>query len=381
MENYNIYFDCAATVKPYQEALDSFNNFSLKYFANDSSTHKLGFESKKMLEKARGQIAKYLNVKDSEIIFTSGATESNNMAIRQIAYHCKSWANKLITSKIEHPSVLNVFKQLENEGFIVNYIDIQEDGSLNFNQLEKCLDNKTSLVSIMSVNNETGLILPIDKIYKLVKEKSHALFHTDATQAIGKEKIDSLSYDLLSFSGHKIGAVKSTGVLVKKENVTLTPLIIGGGQENGYRSGTTPLAQICSLATALRISINSQKQRYDKASEIKNYLIEKLSEIEEVKITSLKNSTPFILSFSLLKHKGSVVAEALSECGIYVSTKSACSERSSSSSYVLENIYHDRQIAENGIRLSFSGTETQDECEIFIDVLKKILNQIKLQGE
>lgn len=381
MEKYNIYFDAAATIKPYKEAIESLENCAYNYYGNDSSMHALGFESKKMLEKARGQIAKYMRVKQDEIIFTSSASESNNMVIRSIANHSKTWTKNLITTKIEHPSVLNVYKQLESDGFIVNYLDVDENGNLNFNQLLEYLKLNPSLVSVMTVNNETGIIFPIDKIYKMVKENSKAIFHTDATQAVAKENIDPNSYDLLTFSGHKIGAVKGSGVVIKKENVQLDPLILGGGQENGYRSSTTPLPLIFSLATALRISMQSRDERYEKARQLKRYLIDELSKIDEVKITSPVNSTPFILSFSLLKHKGSVVSEALSQYGIYVSTKSACSERTSSKSHVLDSIYHDDLISENSIRLSFSGSESLDDCKIFISVLNKILTEIKIKGE
>lgn len=370
-----IYFDCAATVKPYQEVLDVYNKISMEYFANASSNHKLGYLSSSVLERARAQIAKYLKVLPEEVIFTSGATEGNNLAIKGIANHNKGWAKRIITTKAEHPSVLNVFQSLEKEGFEVIYLDYDEDGNLNLDELKSAINDHTSLVSIMAVNNEVGYIFPIDEIYKIVKQ-SKALLHVDATQAITKEKL-STNYDLMTFSGHKIGGLKGSGVLVKKKNVELDPLLLGGSQEGNLRAGTSFINLDCSLATALRISFSTMEERYKQAKIINDYLREELSKIDEVVITSKTSGTPFIFSFALTKHKGSVIAEALSNENIFVSTKSACSSREEGYSYVLKNAGYDLDIASNGIRLSFYGTETIAQCDKFVSTLKQILNDIK----
>lgn len=376
---YNIYFDCASTVKPYPEVLKVFSDISMNDFANASSNHALGFQCSSILLRARTQVAKYLHVLPEEVIFTSGASEGNNLAIKGTAYHNKGWAKRIITTKAEHPSVLNVFKKLEEEGFDVIYLDYDEEGKLDLEQLKEALKVPTSLVSVMSVNNEVGFIFPVDEIYSIVKQNSRAVVHVDATQSVTKENLNPGSYDLMTFSGHKIGGLKGSGVLVKKKNVVLDEQILGGEQENGMRAGTTPLGLDCSIATALRLSMSTQNQRREQAKKINTYLREELSKIDEIEITSKGNCSPFMLSFALKLHKGSIIAESLSNMGVYVSTKSACSSREEGYSYVLKNAGYDEVIASNGIRLSFSGTEDMKDAVDFISALKEVLSSVKIK--
>lgn len=376
---YNIYFDCASTVKPYPEVLKVFSDISMNDFANASSNHALGFQCSSILLRARTQVAKYLHVLPEEVIFTSGASEGNNLAIKGTAYHNKGWAKRIVTTKAEHPSVLNVFKKLEEEGFDVVYLDYDEEGKLDLEQLKEALKVPTSLVSVMSVNNEVGFIFPVDEIYSIVKKNSRAVVHVDATQSVTKENLNPSSYDLMTFSGHKIGGLKGSGVLVKKKNVVLDEQIIGGEQENGMRAGTTPLGLDCSIATALRLSMSTQNQRREQAKKINTYLREELSKIDEIEITSKGNCSPFMLSFALKLHKGSIIAESLSNMGVYVSTKSACSSREDGYSYVLKNAGYDEVIASNGIRLSFSGTEDMKDAVDFISALKEVLSSVKIK--
>ena len=372
-----IYFDCSATIKPYPEVLKTFEAITVNDFANSSSNHGLGYKSLTVLEKARRQVAKYLNVQPEEIIFTSGATEGNNLAIKGVCYREKKHKKIIITTKGEHPSVLEVFHKLEEDGFKAIYLDYDKEGKINMEQLKQALNDDVALVSIMAINNEVGYIFPIDKIYQIIKERSDAYLHVDATQAIGKEILPSNSYDLLTFSGHKIGGLKGSGVLVKKKDVYLEPLINGGGQENGLRSGTSSLGLDCALATALRITMSTFKERYAKADEINKYLRAELSSISEIVITSPRTATPFILNFALTEHKGSVIAEALSNNNIYVSTTSACSSRQAGESYVLKSAGFDSTIYKNSIRLSFSGLESLEEAQFFVDTLKKLLKEIR----
>lgn len=376
---YNIYFDCASTVKPYPEVLKVFSDISMNDFANASSNHALGFQCSSILLRARTQVAKYLHVFPEEVIFTSGASEGNNLAIKGTAYHNKGWAKRIVTTKAEHPSVLNVFKKLEEEGFDVVYLDYDEEGKLDLEQLKEALKVPTSLVSVMSVNNEVGFIFPVDEIYSIVKKNSRAVVHVDATQSVTKENLNPSSYDLMTFSGHKIGGLKGSGVLVKKKNVVLDEQILGGEQENGMRAGTTPLGLDCSIATALRLSMSTQNQRREQAKKINTYLREELSKIDEIEITSKGNCSPFMLSFALKLHKGSIIAESLSNMGVYVSTKSACSSREEGYSYVLRNAGYDEVIASNGIRLSFSGTEDMKDAVDFISALKEVLSSVKIK--
>lgn len=375
-----IYFDCSATIRPFKEVIKTFSDVSLNDFANASSNHGLGYKSAALLEKARKQVAKYLKVLPEEVIFTSGATEGNNLAIKGVSYHERRHKRTIITTKAEHPSVLEVFHELEKEGFKAIYLDYDTEGKLDLNQLANALNDDVSLVSIMAINNEVGYIFPIKQIYQLIRNKSSAKLHVDATQAIGKEEIEPDSYDLLTFSGHKIGGLKGSGVLVKKKGANLDAQILGGGQEDGYRSGTTALGLDCSLATALRISLSTYKERYEQVKKLNSILREELSKIPEIVIISPSEATPFILNIAFTKHKGSVVAEALSNHDIYVSTTSACSSREAGESYVLKNAGFSERLYKNSIRLSFSGEEDSSEAIYFVDKLKEILKEIKEDG-
>ena len=375
----DIYFDCASTTLPEQAVLDTFARVSVEDFANASSTHTLGNKAYRMLEKAREQIASYFHLDPSEVIFTSGATEGNNLAIKGVSYHCRSWGRTIVTTKAEHPSVLNVYHELEREGFRTIFLDYDKEGKLDLRHLENVLDEHVSLVSVMAVNNETGYVFDTRKVYDIVHEKSRAKLLVDATQAIGKEDIDTLAYDLLTFSGHKIGGLKGSGALLKRKSVQLDAQILGGGQENGYRSGTSPVPLDCSLATALRLSLRSLPERRENARRLNAFLREGLGTIDEVEILSGENTTPFILSFALNRHKGSVVQEALSAKGIYVSTKSACSSREEGYSYVIRNAGYPERIARNAIRLSFCGRESIEDGRRFLEGLKDVLSAISTE--
>lgn len=372
-----IYFDCASTTRPEREVLDVFQRVSLEDYANAASTHAMGNRADRLLEKARSQVASYFSLSPQEVIFTSGATEGNNLAIKGVAYHCRSWGRKLITTKAEHPSVLNVFRELEKEGFQVVYLDYGKDGRLDIEALESSLDEHVSLVAVMAVNNETGYVFDTKKVYDIVHAKSRAKLLVDATQAIGKESLSDIAYDLLTFSGHKIGGLKGSGALLRRKDVQLDAQILGGGQESGYRSGTAPVPLDCSLATALRLALRSLPERRAKAKALNSYLRDGLSKIDEVLLLSDENATPFILSFALREHKGSIVAEALSNMGIYVSTKSACSSREEGVSYVIQNAGYPERIARNAIRLSFSGKEDLEEGRLFLEGLGQVLDRIR----
>jgi cysteine desulfurase len=377
MNEKEIYFDCGATTKPYPEVLKTFEEVSLSDYGNTSSNHALGYESNALLGKARGQVARYLGVKSEEVIFTSGASEGNNLAIKGVAYHNQGWGKKIITTKAEHASVLAVFQELAKEGFEVIYLDYDKEGKLDLGELKNALDSHTTLVSVMSVNNEVGYIFPIPEIAALIRKNSKAVFHVDATQSICKEPLDPSSYDLLTFSGHKIGGLKGSGVLVHRKGIEFDPQILGGHQEEGLRAGTVPLGLDCSIATALRISFSTMAARKEQAKKINAILREGLASIPEAVIISPLDATPFILNFALSVHKGSVVAEALSNHHIYVSTKSACSSKEPGISYVLKNAGYDDNLAKNSIRLSFSGLESESDARTFLAVLKEILSSTK----
>ena len=372
-----IYFDNAATTMVDEDILNSFVTAINKVSGNSSSLHKEGLKALQMEMKAKKQIASFFNVDENEIIFTSGATESNNLAIRGTAFRYQNRGKHIITTKIEHLSVLETLKQLEELfGFEVTYLDVDENGLISIEDLKKNIRNDTILVSVMAVNNEVGTIEPIEEIGKLLKDYPKIFFHVDATQAIGKIKIDYKDVDLISMSGHKIHSFKSFGVLVKKKNVNLLSMNTGGGHQNGFRSGTTNVPAEIAIAKAIRFAFENQEKHFNYVRELHNYLIEKLQNIEGVKINAKENVSPFILSFSVPK-KASVVQEALSEKEIYVSTKSACSSKKEFTSYVLEAMKKNKWDSSNSIRVSFSYKNTKKEIDIFIKELKCILNNLK----
>lgn len=374
-----LYFDNASTSKVSKEVLDLFNKLTLELLGNPSSNHKLGFQASEYQLKATRQILKQLNCQENKLIFTSGASEANNLLIYGIAYRNKSFSNVVVTSKVEHASILECFYKLEKEGFKVIYLDVDINGNLDFKQLEQALKLNPSLVCIMSTNNEVGNNFPLEEISKLVHQNSKAYFISDVTQGIGKVNIDYTCLDGFSMSGHKIHGLKSSGFCCIKPNVKIDPIILGGHQQDGLRAGTINSPLNCSLASALRLYFASFNKREENVKKVYNYLYSSLKEMkDEISINSNKENTSYyILNFSLLKHKASVVVEDLSSKDIFVSTQSACSSKKAAYSYALDNMGFSKNISENAIRVSFSGEESLQDVDYFILNLKDELKTLK----
>ena len=372
-----VYLDNAATTLVDPQVLETYNKVKTLYFANPSSIHIPGQEASRMLEKAREQILSLLEVKDKELIFTSGATEANNLAIKGYCLKHQNRGKHIIVSNIEHPSVLECAKQLEeNFGFDVTYLPVNSQGVVEVKELEKALRKDTILVSIMAVNNEIGTVNPIHEIHNLLSKHPLVFFHVDVTQGIGKIDLPYQDMDMFSFSGHKIHGLNSSGALVKNKKIELLPLLSGGGQEDGFRSGTNDLALACSLAKALRLEIEKKDENYKKITAISAYLNEYLKEHkDEFEINSGDN--PYITNFSTKHKKASVVVEALSSRGIYVSSTSACRAKEEPISYVVLALGKGESVAHNTIRVSLSYDNTLDDIKIFINELEKIIKEIK----
>ena len=378
MDNEIIYLDNASTSKVNPEVLESYNQITLKYFANASSIHRLGQESNRLLEKSREQILKLFNLSHHEVIFTSGATEANNLAIKGYAFANKGRGNHIITSATEHPSVLNTIKQLENYGFEITILPVNKNGVVEVNSLKEAIKDNTILVSIMSVNNETGAINPIKEIAELLKSYPKIAFHVDMTQAIGKVDIPLENIDMFSFAGHKIHGLLGSGALIKEKKIILEPQNNGGGQENNLRSGTNTVALSASLAKALRLAINKQKENYQKVSSLRDYLINYLKDNPDLySLNSFSLDNPYIVNFSTLNHKASVIVEALSNKGIMVSSLSACHSKNEDYSYVVYAMNQDMKLAHNTIRVSFSNENNVDDVNALIRALKIITKEIK----
>ncbi len=371
-----IYFDNAATTRPTKDVLSIFLGESEECFANPSSRHAFGREANRKLENARLSILKDLEIENSHrVIFTSGASESNNLAIKGVSKNYSGRGKRIITTQVEHPSVLETFKALEKEGFEVVYLPVNQDGIVETSSLEKEMNKDTILVSIMATNNETGSNNDIEELSSIVHKFPKAFFHVDVTQALGKRDLPWADIDLFSFSGHKIHGLKGTGALVMKKNITLARQIDGGDQEYFFRAGTDNHPGDLSLALAVKDVTKNLTSNIKKVKEISQFLREELEKSDEVIINSPKNSSPFILNFSLKKKKASVITEALSHEGIYVSSVSACNSKGEPISYVLEAMGCDKGRAMNSIRLSFSNENTLEEAKIFIKTFNEILER------
>lgn len=374
----SIYLDYASTTPVSEELIDSYARLLKENFANSDSIHDLGNKANSYLKKARKQISNLLGCKENEIIFTSGSTESNNLALKGVAFAYANRGKHIITSKIEHPSVLDTCKQLEELfGYEVTYLDVDISGKIDLEQLKNSLRKDTILVSIMAVNNETGSIQDIKTISKIIKENSTSLFHVDATQAMCKEKMDYSCVDLYNFSSHKFYGLKGSSVLVKKEKVRLTSINSGGEQENGIRGGTSNWPTHVMLAKSLRIGLENIDNHYKTVKELNGYLRDKLQEIDGIVFNSDIDCSPYILNVYFKNKRGEVIMNALSNEGIYISTKSACSSRSKDYSETIYQISKDKVISKNSLRISLSHLTSKEELDTFIVVLKRIVNSLK----
>lgn len=372
-----LYFDCAASTRPYPEALAAFLEASSSCFGNPSSRHEVGYSAEKLVERSRESMLSALGLGATHrLVFCSGATEANNLALKGTALSYRNRGRKILTSPLEHPSVLNALKALaRDEGFEVSFLALREDGKVDLDDLRAKLDPSVVLVSCMAVNNETGIVQPIAEIGKIVKTSRKAFFHCDATQAIGKIPLALSDVDLLTFSAHKFGGVKGVGALVCKKTMRLLPQLDGGEQEYGLRAGTIDAPSIAAMEAAFKKSVREQKENLAKVSALAAYLREGLGKIAEVRVISPLDASPYVLDFALLSHKASVVVEALSERGIYVSSVSACSSKSTSSSYVLAALGYPPRLAENPIRVSMPVETTREEIDFFLASLTAILKE------
>lgn len=374
-----IYLDYSATTKPNEDVLSSFFKASQDYFSNANSLHKLGIYSNRLINSSTEQIANLLNVKPSEIIYTSGASESNNTAIKGIAFKYKNRGKHIITTKFEHSSIYGPLKFLEEyEGFIIDYVDTDEYGRVTIDSLKKIIRDDTILVSICSVNSEIGIREPVEEIGQFLKDYPKCFFHVDITQSVGKDKVDLTNIDLASFSAHKIYGVKGIGCLIKKENIIIEPLIHGGKSTTSFRSGTPPLPLIVSLAKALRLSLASFDEKIKKVKELNIYLKEKLSKYDNVSINSNLYSIPHIINISISGIKPETMQHALEEYDIYVSTKTACAKESDISQAVYA-LTKSEEKAKTSIRISISHITTKEEIDEFIKCFDECYNKLLLK--
>ena len=372
-----IYFDNAATTAPLEEAISFYLKAINDFPGNPSSTHGLGRQADRQLEKARTEILEVFGLsKTHSLIFNSGATEGNNLAIKGIAHFYKNRGMKLITSSVEHPSVTEAFKELEREGFDVVYLPVNEEGKVEPSSLEKALDKDTILVSIMGVNNETGSINDLSALADLTHKFPKAFFHSDLTQAVGKVKVPYSKLDMFTYSSHKIGGLRSDGALIYLNKIKFAPINDGGGQEFGFRSGTINVPAALTQAYVVKEAFKNYESNLKHVEEISKYLRQNLNIPDEIRFNSPLDASPYVLNFSLINKKASVVLEALSEREIYVSSVSACNSKGEPISDVLTAMHRSEGDARNSLRLSFSKRNTLEEAEAFVKAFKEVLEGV-----
>ena len=371
-----IYLDYSATTPVAKEVLDTYVKVTIDYMANPNSLHKLGTSAKSLITASTNQIASILKVKPTEIIYTSGASESNNLALKGVCFKYKNRAKHIITTHLEHSSILSQIPFLEENGFTVDYVKLDSKGIVNLEDLKAKLSDDTLLVSIASVNSELGLRQPIEEIGKILKKYPKVIFHSDITQSIGKENIDLSNVDLASFSAQKFYGMKGIGCLIKKENISLEPLIHGGKSTTDFRSGTPATPLIVSLSKALRLATENLDEKKQHVLKLSNYLKEELSKLD-LSINSNEFCIPHIVNISLKNIKAETMLHALENEDIYISTKTACSKGDYSEA--LFEVFQDKSRASSSLRISISHLTTKNEIEQFINVFKKLLVSLNLK--
>ncbi|MCI9565254.1 MAG: cysteine desulfurase [Eubacterium sp.] len=372
------YFDNSATTRVTDSVKDIVVKTMTEDYGNPSSMHMVGVEAEKYIKTAKENIAKILKVDEKEIYFTSGGTEGNNLAIVGVVEANKRSGNKIITTEVEHASVASPMKYLEKEGYNVVYLPVDRYGVVNIESLKKEMSEDTLLVSVMHVNNEVGAIQPVGEIGKYIKTiNPKVVYHVDAIQAFGKMEIRPKKehIDILTVSGHKIHGSKGSGFIYIKKNTKINPIISGGGQQDGIRSGTENVPGIAGIGQAAKDCYDNLEQNVRRMTELKDYLIDRLSEIEGVTINSRKGNegAPHIVSASFRGVRSEVLLHALEDKGIYVSAGSACSSNRPSISRTLKAMNIDKDLLGSTIRFSFSEFNTKEEIDYCMEQLNQLL--------
>ncbi|SFM16539.1 cysteine desulfurase family protein [Salibacterium qingdaonense] len=374
-----VYLDNSATTKPWPEVLDAYYKVASDYFGNPSSLHHPGVEAETLLSKGRASVAQLLNVNAEEIVFTSGGTESNNTAIKGIAMEHQERGKHLITSSVEHPSVMQAFQALESFGFDVTYVDVDQEGRVSVEDVLHAVREDTILVSIIHVNSELGTINPVEDIAQALTAFPKLFFHTDHVQGAGHVPLNLQGVDLCTISAHKIHGLKGTGVLFVRRGTSLSPLFHGGSQEQQYRAGTENVPGITAMAKALRLSENERQQQNGRLEHLKQNLIHRLQDLEGAVVnTPQRGSAPHIVNVSFPGMKPEVLVQELTRNHIHVSTKSACSSKLQEPSAVLLAAGVGMERASSAIRASFSHDTKEREVDEFVRILQKAVSEMML---
>lgn len=375
-----IYLDYAASTPVDDEVLDSFYNTAHKYYANPNSSHFLGREAKEVIDNCTKNIADILNVLPEEIIYTSGASESNNLVIKGVCERYKNRGKHILISSLEHNSIVSSATTMQEKGFEIEVIPINKDGFIDIDAMKSMIREDTILVSICSVDSEIGLKQPIEEISKILKEYPNIIFHTDASQSIGKVNIDYSDVDLITITPHKFYGLGGIGILIKKKNVDLKPQINGGKSTTIYRSGTPVLPLIVSANKALSITINKCNERYNYIKELSSKVKEHLSQYKNIQINNTDNSIPHTINFSIKKIRAIDLQNELEKYNIYVSTKTSCCPIETPSKLVYA-LTKDKSISYSSVRLSISHLTTEKEIDEFLKIFDLIYKEYQKNGK
>jgi len=370
------YLDNSATTKCFEEVIEAVNSQMIEFYGNPSSMHNIGFNAEKKIRETTKTIAQTLKCDESEIVYTSGGTESDNMALIGVARALKRNGKHIITTVIEHAAILQTCEYLKEEGYEITFLSTDERGVVDINELRDAIRPDTILVSVMAVNNEIGTIEPLEEISKIIKEKNPStVFHVDAIQGYGKIKLipKRMGIDLMSVSGHKIHAPKGIGFLYVSYKVKIKPVIFGGGQQKALRSGTENVSGIMGLNAAIKRIFDSFEEDIQRERRLKNLLIEGIKELDNVYINTPEDdiSAPHIVSVSIKGVRAEVLLHSLEEKGVYVSSGSACASNKPAVSETLKAIKVDKDLLDSTIRFSLSVLTTEEEIEYAVEKLKE----------
>ncbi len=366
------YLDYAASTPVDSKVLNTYVEITKKYYANPNSSHYLGLEAKKLIDTYTNHIASLLNIKPQEIIYTSGSTEANNLAIKGAALRYKNYGKHILISSLEHNSIVSCATYLQTLGFEIELIPVNKSGLIDIETLKSMLRPDTILVSVCTVDSELGLRQPVEDIAIMLKEYPHIIFHTDASQAIGKVPVDLSNIDLVTITPHKFYGLPGFGMLVKKQNISLTPQILGGKSTTIYRSGTPETANIAALDCALTIALENMSVRYDYVKNLNTQIKDYLKTKKNIVINSRDSSLPYTINFSVKDKKSLDIQKSLEEYDIYVSTKTSCCPIETPSKLVYA-LTKDKKLSSSSIRVSLSHLTTQEEITKFLNTLDIIL--------
>ncbi|MBR5370227.1 MAG: cysteine desulfurase [Bacilli bacterium] len=368
-----VYLDYSATTPVNEEVIETYSRVCREFIGNPNSLHLLGVKAKELIDASTNQIASILGVKSSEIIYTSGSSESNNTAIKGVCFKYANRGKHIITTELEHSSIVAPLNYLTSLGYEVDFVKLDENGLVDLEDLDRLMRDDTVLVTISSVNSEVGVKQDLKAISKVVRKNPKTIFHSDVTQSIGKDKIDFSLLDLASMSGQKFFGMKGVGVLYKREGLIIEPLIHGGKSTTIFRSGTPATPLIASFAKALRLVYDNYEEKNKHVVEVHDYLISKLKDLD-IYINSNSYCVPHVVNISLKNIKSEVMQHALEEYEVYVSTQTACS--TGNYSKAVYAVTHDKEKASRSLRISISYLTTKEEIDEFIDAFKKCLSKL-----